>query len=355
MEKYGVIYRIHNKVTDNNYIGKTTRNFKERYGNLKGFIREKKSTKAIQEDYNEYGIESFEVFEEIDCTYKTSDEEYNKDLLSITEAYYIDKYNAYGIYNTRPCDYPLSISLFPDVKEGGRYIKYKFELEDYYNYLFTDKHLKHFNKLTEPKKKHRYSKYLIKKYDVENDIDDKNFIGDWHIFLEHFKGNITQIYRSSSHRWFNYEEFRKNHIELYPISKLTKCLHCGFVAMADGISTLCFHGEEYNKAKYMAEKYKLTDIYNNISIVPWIGGDFCRHLEKYNLNYIIFIDDLNLVYDSNSVKFDKFLHELFNTLNNDFKNRNEHFISDNRPKHHYINDLKRLIKIRNDKLIKELN
>ena len=238
MEKYGVIYRIHNKVTDNNYIGKTTRSFKKRYkGGLKGFIREKKSTDSIQEDYNEYGIDSFEVFEEIDCVYKTNDEEYDKDLLSITETYYINEYMAYESYNTRGCDYPLSISLFPDAKHWLDYytgvfnflstissfsipkyelfhIKYKFELEDYYNYLFTDKHLKHFNELTDPKKKHRYSQDLILRYDKGVDIH-RVFRESISIYARHFKGNITRIYHSHSYRWFNYDEFKKHHIELY--------------------------------------------------------------------------------------------------------------------------------------------
>ena len=356
--KYGIIYRIHNKVTDNNYIGKTTRNFKKRYGNLNGFIREKKSTDSIQEDYAEYGIDSFEVFEEIDCVYRTNDGEYDKDLLSITESYYIKKYNARSGYNVKECDYPLSISLFPNVSNRGLNINYKFELQDYYNFLFTDEHLKHFNKLTTPRRKDNYSNKLIKKYDKENVFDG---VDELIRFREHwlnthcFNRDIREIYTiPKRYRWFNYEEFRKHHIDLYPNSKLPRLLHFNFVVIGDGIRTLSCTWEDYNRAICMAKKYKSSDGFNNIRIIPWISTNFCIDLEKNNFNYIVFIDEVNLVYDSNSVKFDKFLHELFNTLNNDFKNRNERFIIDEPPKHYYINNIKELIKIRNDKLIKEL-
>lgn len=345
-------------MSDNNYIGKTTRNFKKRYGSLKGFIREKKTTDSIQEDLKEYGIDSFEVFEEIDCVYMTNDEEYDKDLLSITESYYIKKYNGYGGYNEKMCDYPLCISLYPQVFERGLYIRYKFELEDYYNFLFTDRHLKHFNKLTDPNKKYNYCERLKKKYDEENDFDYK-FIKECSLFSNHFKGDITIIRNSNKYRWFNHNDFRKYHSELYLyrpphiwplyIDKCLRCITTYQTIFRDGLSEMSWFNDD--ELEYIA----LDRRFNNTRYFPKINTRRCIYYEERNIEYLVFVKYKNLVYMSNSVKFDELLYKIVNTLNNDFENRNERFKNKGMKKHYYINEVEELIKIRNDKLIQEVS
>ena len=93
---YGIIYYVHNRITDRYYVGQTTRSFDLRYP--EGFLKQhiKLGNKLLQKDLELYGEESFE-FNKI---FKVASNQYELDKI---EAYFIDKLEAYtkGYNRTR--------------------------------------------------------------------------------------------------------------------------------------------------------------------------------------------------------------------------------------------------------------
>ena len=97
--QYGIIYGVHNTITDRWYIGQTTTSFGIRYqGNFfKNKVSEisEESSQLLVEDIETYGEGSFQIHGVIDVAF--SEEE-----LDALEVYYIDKYKAYDEgYNSR--------------------------------------------------------------------------------------------------------------------------------------------------------------------------------------------------------------------------------------------------------------
>lgn len=100
MQRYGVIYKITNKINGKCYIGQTKNSFKERYYfNGEGIERVynyHKNLKARNKVYNKhllsaidkYGFISFEVDEELDIAY-------SKEELDEKEINYIKKFNSF--------------------------------------------------------------------------------------------------------------------------------------------------------------------------------------------------------------------------------------------------------------------
>ena len=90
--QYGVIYGVHNIITDRWYIGQTTRSFDIRYkGNffknkLENISGEKRI--VLLNDLEQYGENSFEIYEVLDIAYSLKE-------LDEKEVYYIDYYKAY--------------------------------------------------------------------------------------------------------------------------------------------------------------------------------------------------------------------------------------------------------------------
>ena len=90
--QYGVIYGVHNIITDRWYIGQTTRSFDIRYsGNffknkLENISGEKRT--VLLNDLEQYGENSFEIYEVLDIAYSLKE-------LDEKEVYYIDYYKAY--------------------------------------------------------------------------------------------------------------------------------------------------------------------------------------------------------------------------------------------------------------------
>ena len=92
--QYGIIYGVHNKITDRWYIGQTIRSFKERYND--DFFKYKLIDKMneekrmfIENDLIKYGKESFEIIEVLDVAFSPME-------LDEKEVYYIDYYEAYN-------------------------------------------------------------------------------------------------------------------------------------------------------------------------------------------------------------------------------------------------------------------
>lgn len=90
--QYGIIYGVHNTITNRWYIGQTTASFDVRYsGNFFKYkvneISEENSQQLV-EDIKTYGEGSFQIHEVLDVAF--SEEE-----LDALEVYYIDKYKAY--------------------------------------------------------------------------------------------------------------------------------------------------------------------------------------------------------------------------------------------------------------------
>lgn len=90
--QYGIVYGVHNTITDRWYIGQTINSFDVRYhGNFfkcKSEESKEYKNKLLQEDIEKYGQKSFEIYEVLDIAF--SEEE-----LDALEVYYIDKYKAY--------------------------------------------------------------------------------------------------------------------------------------------------------------------------------------------------------------------------------------------------------------------
>lgn len=101
MQKYGVIYKITNKINGKCYIGQTKNSFKERYsftGNgIERVYNYHKNLKEKNKMYNKhifyaikkYGFNSFEINEELDIAYSPEE-------LDNKEIYYIDKFNSFN-------------------------------------------------------------------------------------------------------------------------------------------------------------------------------------------------------------------------------------------------------------------
>ena len=100
MQKYGIIYKITNKINGKCYIGQTKRSFKERYSTIgEGIERVYNHHKRLKDNnkiYNshllgaikKYGFDSFEVNEELDIAY-------SKEELDNKEIYYIEKFDSF--------------------------------------------------------------------------------------------------------------------------------------------------------------------------------------------------------------------------------------------------------------------
>ena len=90
--QYGVIYGVHNKITNHWYIGQTTISFDIRYnGNFfKNKLKEMNEDKRnlLLKDLEEYGEESFEIYETMDVAFSPME-------LDEKEVYYIDYYKSY--------------------------------------------------------------------------------------------------------------------------------------------------------------------------------------------------------------------------------------------------------------------
>lgn len=99
MQKYGIIYKIINKVNGKIYIGQTIKDFNKRYPmqgmGIERVYRYHNYHKKINYPYNKhllsaiekYGFNSFEVIEEFDIAY-------SKDMLDYLEDYYIRAYGS---------------------------------------------------------------------------------------------------------------------------------------------------------------------------------------------------------------------------------------------------------------------
>lgn len=100
MQKYGVIYKITNKINGKCYIGQTKNSFKERYGCIgEGIERVKRYHTLLKEknkiynqhllsSINKYGLNSFEIIEEFDIAY-------SKEELDKKEIDYIKQFNSF--------------------------------------------------------------------------------------------------------------------------------------------------------------------------------------------------------------------------------------------------------------------
>ena len=84
--KYGIIYKIINKVNGKIYIGQTTKNkgFDERYSyNFEKYVH----NSYLKNSINKYGIDNFEIIKEFDIAY-------SKEELDDKEKYWINYYNS---------------------------------------------------------------------------------------------------------------------------------------------------------------------------------------------------------------------------------------------------------------------
>ena len=84
MKRYGIIYKIENKINGKIYIGQTTKSFKERYNND---VAKFTHNQHLKDSIEKYGIKNFEITEEFDIAY--SMEELNK-----KENHYINLYKS---------------------------------------------------------------------------------------------------------------------------------------------------------------------------------------------------------------------------------------------------------------------
>lgn len=91
--QYGIIYGVHNKITNRWYIGQTTKNFDIRYNGdfFKNKLKEMNENNKylLLKDLEEYGEESFEFKEILDVAFSPME-------LDEKEIYYIDYYEAYN-------------------------------------------------------------------------------------------------------------------------------------------------------------------------------------------------------------------------------------------------------------------
>lgn len=92
--QYGIIYGVHNLITNRWYIGQTEYSFNIRYhGNFfkykpSDLSKDNPNLQLLTDDIEKYGIESFEIHEVIDVAFSEKE-------LDEKEAYYIDQYKAY--------------------------------------------------------------------------------------------------------------------------------------------------------------------------------------------------------------------------------------------------------------------
>lgn len=110
--QYGVIYGVHNIITDRWYIGQTIQGFKNRYKNnffkycLKDTGKNNMNKKIFDDDLKHYGKESFEFIEVIDVGF-------SKDDLDKKEGYYINYYKSKTEgYNTQKGNSKKSFEYF---------------------------------------------------------------------------------------------------------------------------------------------------------------------------------------------------------------------------------------------------
>lgn len=83
--RYGIIYKIENKINKKIYIGQTVRTFKQRYRND---LAKYTHNEEVRKDILLYGIENFEITKELDIA-KTKEE------LDEKERYYISLYDSF--------------------------------------------------------------------------------------------------------------------------------------------------------------------------------------------------------------------------------------------------------------------
>lgn len=90
--QYGVIYGVHNKITNRWYIGQTIYSFEDRYvgGFFKNKLKEMKEDKKelLKNDLEQYGENSFEIYKVLDIAFSPME-------LDEKEVYYINYYKAY--------------------------------------------------------------------------------------------------------------------------------------------------------------------------------------------------------------------------------------------------------------------
>ena len=98
--QYGIIYGVHNIITDRWYIGQTKYTFDIRYSgdffNKKPNELSEEKRLMFEEDLKKYGEESFKIYDVLDVAF-------SKIELDEKEVYYIDYYKAYddGYNSTR--------------------------------------------------------------------------------------------------------------------------------------------------------------------------------------------------------------------------------------------------------------
>lgn len=83
--RYGIIYKIENKINKKIYIGQTVKTFKQRYRND---LAKYTHNEELRKDILLYGIENFEITKELDIA-KTKEE------LDEKERYYISLYDSF--------------------------------------------------------------------------------------------------------------------------------------------------------------------------------------------------------------------------------------------------------------------
>lgn len=85
MKKYGIIYKITNKINKKVYIGQTINDFDTRYHSN---IEKNTHSEEIKKDIKKYGIKNFEIIKEFDVAY-------SKEELDEKEIFYIDLYDSF--------------------------------------------------------------------------------------------------------------------------------------------------------------------------------------------------------------------------------------------------------------------
>lgn len=82
--KYGIIYLIRNKINNKVYIGQTIKSFNKRYAHN---LYAKTHNSHLKYSIDKYGIDNFEIIEELDVAYSKED-------LDMLEDMYINKYKS---------------------------------------------------------------------------------------------------------------------------------------------------------------------------------------------------------------------------------------------------------------------
>lgn len=92
MEPYGYIYKVTNKINGKTYIGKTSRNFDERYAYNIGL---NSKNKLLKSDIELYGIDNFEIIKQFDVAF-SSEELDSLEIKYIKEFHCLETENGYN-------------------------------------------------------------------------------------------------------------------------------------------------------------------------------------------------------------------------------------------------------------------